>query len=75
MKRRKKSGGSVQIYSPHTPYPQQGVGSDSIESINKNLTSSLIQSQANAQYDKLASKGGSRNRHHRVKTKTKRRVK
>jgi hypothetical protein len=72
MKYKRKRGGNVKIYSPHTPYPQQGTGPNSIESIIKNLTSSMMQGQAYAQFDKYSKVGGSRR--HR-KTKSKRRVK
>jgi len=69
--KRKRGGAGVQIYSPHTPYPQQGTGSNSIETINKNLTSSMIQGQANAEYDNKVGKSGGSRRH----SKSKKRVK
>jgi len=69
--KRKRGGAGVQIYSPRTPYPQQGTGSNSIETINKNLTSSMIQGQANAEYDNKVGKSGGSRRH----SKSKKRVK
>ena len=73
MKHKRKRGGNVKIYSPHTPYPQQGTGSNSIGSVNAKVTSSMMQGQAYAEFDKDAKVGGSRRR--RRKRKSKKRVK
>ena len=53
-------GGTTEIYSPYVPFPQTVGGDDSLNSINKLVTQTLMLQKANAQYDNNAKTGGSR---------------
>ena len=67
---RKGGTGEVAIYSPTVPYKETGTGDQSITNMNKSVTSTLVQNQANSVYDSKANvKGGSRRRHRRTKTR------
>lgn len=74
--RRRRGGATneIPIYTPTVPYDEPNTGSQSIAAINKNITSTLVQNQANSVYDKLATvKGGKgKKRHHKKSKKTKR---
>jgi hypothetical protein len=56
-KSKRKGGagaGAVEIYSPQVNYTEMAAGDNTLDAINKKLTQTLLQSQANAQFDKLA---------------------
>ena len=75
-RRRGGTGTQIPIYTPTVPYDEPNTGSQSLSAINKNITSTLVQNQANSVYDKLAAtKGGKgKKRHHKKSKKTKRRT-
>jgi len=53
-------GGTTEIYTPYVPFTQTVGGDDSLNSINKLVTQTLMLQKANAQYDNNAKTGGSR---------------
>lgn len=76
---RRRRGGAdnqIPIYTPTVPYDEPNTGSQSLSAINRNITSTLVQNQANSVYDKLAAvkggKGKGKKRHHKKSKKTKR---
>ena len=83
-KRKSRKGGAIPIYTPPVSYPEVGTGSNTVGSINQQVTQNLMQGEANSQYDKMASlkKGGGvktrlkKTRHNikKNKNKTKKRV-
>jgi hypothetical protein len=65
-RKRVRWAGTVPIYTPTVSYPEAGTGDNTIAAINKQLTSTIMQSQANAQFDKNAViKGGTKKRRRR----------
>jgi hypothetical protein len=63
--------GKVEIYSPNVPYKETGTGNQSLTGMNKNVTDTLVQNEANKVYDsKAAIKGGSKKRKQRKSRKS-----
>ena len=76
-KRSRKGGGNeippgkVEIYSPNVPYKETGTGNQSLTGMNKNVTDTLVQNEANKVYDSQAAiKGGSKKRKYRKQRKS-----
>lgn len=64
--------GKVEIYSPNVPYKETGTGNQSLTGMNKNVTDTLVQNEANKVYDsKAAIKGGSKKRNYKKSRKNK----
>ena len=68
--RKLRKGGAVPIYSPTVSYPEAGSGSNTVGAVNQNLTNTLMQNKANAEFDKNAVKGGGRRRKSRRSRKS-----
>lgn len=71
-RKRVRWAGTVPIYTPTVSYPEAGTGDNTIAAINKQLTSTMMQSQANAQFDKNAVIKGGTKRHRRKHKRSRR---
>ncbi len=69
-RRRRGGANQIPIYTPPVPYDEPSTGSQTIAAINKNITSTLVQNQANSVYDKQASLKGGKKRSRKSRRKS-----